>query len=93
MAVSLLVWLTLLGLACVGMSSDNNWVRKNLMLMEQSKIIFICVIVVCMLILVFVSLLFIAEYGIKTEFVVKSKMRIPNKTFRKVAPKLYAIAT
>ena len=63
------------------------------MVMEQSKIIFICVLIIYMLILVFVSLLFIAEYGIKTEFVVKSKMRITNKTFRKVAPKLYAIAT
>jgi hypothetical protein len=93
MAVSLLVWTTLLSLTCIGMSSDKNWVRKNLMVMEQSKIIFICVLIIYMLILVLVSLLFIAEYGIKTEFIVKSKMRSHNKTFKKVAPKLYAIAT
>ena len=48
------------------MSSDDNWVKKNIMVMDQTRIVFICVVIVYMLIMVFVTLLFVAEYGIKS---------------------------
>lgn len=33
---------------------------------EQTRIIFVCVVLVYLLIIFFVNLLFIAEYGVKT---------------------------
>lgn len=66
MSILLLVWLTLLTVTCVGMSSGDNWVKKNIIVMDQTRIVFICVVIVYMLIMVLVTLLFIAEYGIKS---------------------------
>ncbi len=48
------------------MSSDDNWVKKNIMVIIQTRIVFICIVIVYMIIMVFVMLLFVAEYGIKS---------------------------
>lgn len=58
---------------------------------EQTRVIFICVVFVYLLIMVFVTLLFVAEYGIKSDLVVKSIQNYTKKC-KRIMPVLYAIA-
>lgn len=67
MAILILIWFSLAVLTMVGFgSSAQNWVRNYIMQAEQTRIIFVCVVLVYLIIIFFVNLLFIAEYGVKT---------------------------
>lgn len=93
MAILILIWFSLAVLTMIGFgNSAQNWVRNSLMQAEQTRIIFVCVVLVYLLIIFFVSLLFIAEYGVNTELIIKNVQNM-GKRPKKIVPKLYFIAT
>jgi hypothetical protein len=93
MSILLLIWLSLAIITMIGFGkSTENWIRNSIMQAEQTRVVFVCVVLVYLIIISFVSLLFVAEYGVKTEFVIKNLQNY-NKKYKKIVPKLYVIAT
>ena len=93
MSILLVVWLSFVTLIAIGLAqSDGGWVKSHILFADQTRIIFLCIILVYFLIMVFVSLLFVAQYGVKTEYLVKNMQNYTKKN-RRIVSKLYSIAT